>query len=66
MPMFRLVLSILLLLAAAAQAQESPALSVPSIVLKGVPFDATLKAPTDTLADGTPVTLSVGPATYDA
>jgi len=61
-----LLLSILLAfwLGPSAQAQDGVTLAVPGVVLKGVPFEATIED--SRLSDGATVTLTVGAATYDA
>jgi Na+/H+ antiporter NhaC len=49
-----------------AQAQEEVQLTLPGLVLKGVPFDVTIADPSGRLADGSTVTLTIGGRSYEA
>ena len=49
-----------------AQAQEDVEITLPGLVLKGVPFDVSVKDPSGRVADGSTVTLTVCGQTFDA
>ena len=56
-----------LLGAGAARAQTAGVeLDVPRVVLGGVPFTVTVKAPAGVLAEGAPLILRAGERTYEA
>jgi Na+/H+ antiporter NhaC len=49
-----------------AQAQEDVEITLPGLVLEGVPFDVSVKDPSGRLADGSTATLTVGGQSYQA
>jgi Na+/H+ antiporter NhaC len=54
------------LLSFAAKAQDGASLTVPSLVLEGVPFEVSIADPAGALAEGASVTLTVGDRSYEA